>query len=41
MAVLRRYAPSWLVQLSGLLAVDERETLRRDLQGHSQEHMLL
>jgi DNA-binding winged helix-turn-helix (wHTH) protein/predicted ATPase len=39
-ALLRRYAPTWLLQLPWLLAPGERETLQRELQGVAQERML-
>src|SRR5262245_49169191 len=38
--VLRRYAPMWLGQLSGLLEAGERETIQRQLQGSGRERML-
>jgi predicted ATPase len=38
--VLRRYAPLWLAQLSGLLETDEQEAVRRQVQGSSRERML-
>lgn len=39
-AVLRRYAPLWLLQLSGVIEADERETLQRQLQGNNPQRML-
>lgn len=39
-ALLRRYAPTWLVQLPWLLDANEREALQRELQGVAQERML-
>jgi DNA-binding winged helix-turn-helix (wHTH) protein len=39
-AILRRYAPLWLVQLSGMIEVDEREKLQRQVQGTSPQRML-
>jgi DNA-binding winged helix-turn-helix (wHTH) protein/tetratricopeptide (TPR) repeat protein len=39
-AILRRYAPLWLVQLSGVLEADELETLQRQVQGSSPQRML-
>ncbi len=39
-AVLRRYAPLWLLQLSGVIEADERETLQRQLQGSNPQRML-
>jgi len=39
-ALLRRYAPTWLVQLPWLLDASEREALQRELQGVAQERML-
>ena len=39
-AVLRQEAPSWLVQMPGLLSEAERETLQRVSGGMSQERML-
>jgi predicted ATPase len=40
LAVLRRHAPLWLVQMAGLLEADEREALQRQVQGSSRERML-
>ncbi len=37
---LRRHAPTWLVQIPGLLPPDERAALRRELPAETQEHML-
>jgi len=39
-ALLRRYAPTWLVQLPWLLDAGEREMLVREVQGVAQERML-
>jgi DNA-binding winged helix-turn-helix (wHTH) protein len=39
-AALRRYAPLWLVQLSGVIEGDELEKLRRQVQGNSPHQML-
>ncbi len=39
-AVLRQYAPTWLVQLPWLLPPTEREALLREVQGVAQERML-
>jgi len=39
-AVLRRYAPMWLVQLPGLLEPGELEALQRQVHGSSRERML-
>ncbi|MEO6027812.1 MAG: AAA family ATPase [Candidatus Binatia bacterium] len=39
-AVLRQYAPTWLVQLPWLLPPVEREALLREVQGVAQERML-
>jgi len=39
-AVLRRYAPLWLVQLGGVLEVSELEALQRQVQSASRERML-
>jgi predicted ATPase len=38
--ILRRYAPLWLVQLSGVIEADELERLQRQLQGASPQRML-
>ena len=38
--LLRQYAPSWLVQMPGLLSPAERETLGRSLSGVTQARML-
>jgi len=40
LGVLRRYAPLWLAQLSGLLEADEQEAVQRQIQGSSREPML-
>jgi tetratricopeptide (TPR) repeat protein len=37
---LKRYAPSWLVQLPGLLSPEDRAPLQQRVQGTSQERML-
>ena len=39
-AILRRYAPLWLVQLSGVIEADELEKLQRQVQGSSPQRML-
>jgi DNA-binding winged helix-turn-helix (wHTH) protein/tetratricopeptide (TPR) repeat protein len=39
-AILRPYAPLWLVQLSGVIAEDELATLQRQVQGSSPQRML-
>src|SRR5262245_20293447 len=39
-AILRRYAPLWLVQLPGVIKADELETLQRQVQGSSPQRML-
>jgi DNA-binding winged helix-turn-helix (wHTH) protein/predicted ATPase len=39
-AILRRHAPMWLVQLAGVVEVDELETLQRQVQGSSPKRML-
>jgi DNA-binding winged helix-turn-helix (wHTH) protein/tetratricopeptide (TPR) repeat protein len=39
-ALLRRYAPLWLVQLSGVIEADELATLQRQVQGSSPKRML-
>jgi DNA-binding winged helix-turn-helix (wHTH) protein/predicted ATPase len=39
-AILRRHAPLWLVQLSGVLEADELETVQREVQGSSPQRML-
>jgi predicted ATPase len=39
-AALKRYAPSWLVQLPGLLDPEDRARLQQHVQGTSQERML-
>jgi len=39
-ALLRRYAPTWVVQLPGLLEASELEALQRQVQGNSRERML-
>ncbi len=39
-AVLRRYAPSWLIQMPALVDAAERERLRSDAQGAARERML-
>jgi DNA-binding winged helix-turn-helix (wHTH) protein/predicted ATPase len=39
-AILRRYAPLWLVQLSGVIEIDELEKLQRQVQGSSPQRML-
>jgi tetratricopeptide (TPR) repeat protein len=39
-AILRRYAPLWLVQLSGVIEADELETVQRQVQGSSPQRML-
>lgn len=38
--VLRRSAPLWLMQLSGLLEASERDALQRQVQGSNRERML-
>jgi DNA-binding winged helix-turn-helix (wHTH) protein/predicted ATPase len=38
--LLRQYAPSWLVQMPGLLSPAERETLGRSMSGVTQARML-
>ena len=40
LAVLRRHAPLWLVQLAGLLEAAEQEMVQRYVQGSSQERMV-
>jgi DNA-binding winged helix-turn-helix (wHTH) protein/tetratricopeptide (TPR) repeat protein len=40
LAILRRYAPRWLVQIGGLLEATDLEALQRHVQGSSQERML-
>ena len=40
LAVLRRYAPLWLVQLLGVLSEAERERLQRQVQGENPARML-
>lgn len=40
LALLRRHAPTWLVQLPGLLSAGERKGLQRELLGATQERML-
>src|SRR5262245_941056 len=40
LAVLRRYAPLWLVQLPGLVSEAEQERIQRQVQGVSQGRML-
>ena len=40
LAVLRRYAPMWLVQLPGLLSETELERLQRQVQGVTAARML-
>ncbi len=37
---LKRYAPSWLLQLSGLLSPEDRALLQQRVQGTSRERML-
>lgn len=39
-ALLRRYAPMWVVQLPGMLEASEVEALQRQMQGSSRERML-
>jgi predicted ATPase len=39
-AVLRRYAPLWLVQLLGVIGEDELATLQRQVQGSNPQRML-
>ncbi len=39
-AILRRYAPLWLIQLSGVIEGDELEKLQRQVQGSSPQRML-
>ena len=39
-AILRRYAPLWLVQLSGVIEGDELEKLQRQVQASSPQRML-
>lgn len=39
-AILRRYAPLWLVQLSGVIEADELEKLQRQVQGSNPQRML-
>jgi len=38
--VLRRHAPTWLIQIPGLLPPEQRAELRRELPAATQEHML-
>ena len=38
--ILRRHAPSWLLQLPGVVAPAELESLRQQLEGVSQERMM-
>ena len=38
-AILRRYAPLWLLQLSGVIQADELEILQRQVQGQSSQRM--
>jgi predicted ATPase/DNA-binding winged helix-turn-helix (wHTH) protein len=38
--ILRRYAPTWLLQMPSLVSADEREALRRDIQGATRERMV-
>jgi predicted ATPase len=38
--ILRRYAPLWLIQLSGVIEVDELEKLQRQVQGANPQRML-
>ena len=40
LAILRRYAPLWLVQMAGLLEAHERDALQRQVQGSGQERMV-
>ena len=40
LAVLRRYAPLWLVQLGGLLEADDLAALQRHVQDRSRERMV-
>ena len=40
LAILRRYAPRWLVQMAGLLEAHERDVLQRQVQGSGQERMV-
>ena len=40
LAILRRYAPLWLVQMAGLLEAHERDVLQRQVQGSGQERMV-
>ena len=39
-AVLRQYAPTWLVQMPALLSPAEREQLQREVQGATPQRML-
>jgi predicted ATPase len=39
-ALLRQYAPTWLVQMPSLLSLPEREQLQRELRGITRERML-
>jgi predicted ATPase/DNA-binding winged helix-turn-helix (wHTH) protein len=39
-ALLRRYAPSWLVQMPALIADDELEAVQRRVEGTTRERML-
>jgi GTPase SAR1 family protein len=38
-AILRRYAPRWLLQLSGVIEADERERLQRQVQGATPQRL--
>jgi len=39
-AILRRYAPLWLLQLTGIIDADERERLQRQVEGSSPQRMV-
>ncbi len=39
-AILRRYAPLWLLQLSGVIDADEQERLQRQVHGSSPQRMV-
>ena len=39
-AILRRYAPLWLLQLSGVIEADEQERLQRQVHGSSPQRMV-
>src|SRR5262249_14380303 len=38
--LLRRFAPTWLAQMPGLLALEERARLQHEVQGVTQQRML-